>query len=359
MSAVHDFVQRFQPLAYTTRGEFHGQACLETVHWGAISVVDGQGKELFSVGDSSLPVHTRSLTKPFQLMPLLLSGGQKRYHLSPEEIVVLMSSHDGSPMHTQRVAALLHAQGLSADELQCGSHWPVNKQEGKRLMKSGESPSVLHNNCSGKHTGMLLSCLINGWSRHDYLSVQHPLQQMILNLITELAEVRRENIGLGQDGCSAPTFVMPLKSIARLFSHLAYPNELAAEKSAVLKTLYDSGTRYPVWLRGEGALDTVLMQALPGALFAKTGADGGFAVAVAPSKRFPFGLGIALKVADGDGYNLVRTISIIGLLKDLQILDNDTSSWLNSLRKLAVFDRLNCAGLTVGTIKKAFVGHQK
>jgi len=355
MHALDSFISKGRALVYTTRGERDNEELIETVHSGALSMVDGNGQELFSLGDSQQLVHARSTLKAFQLLPLVISGAAEKYNLDEKELALMQSSHDGSDKHVDGIRHIMEKVGLSESELLCGAHWPSNRETLKRMALNHEKPSVMHNNCSGKHVGMLVACKHNNWPLADYVNEKHPLQRLIMTTTAQLADMEVNDIILARDGCSAPTLILPLKKLARLYSRLANPQpllDLSLQKA--LRRIFHCATHHPELIGGVGRLDTLLMQALPHELHAKTGADGGFALAIAPTKKFPAGLGVAIKIFDGDFSHLARTITTSQLLQDLGLLSTERKEWPAGLQKIAGLERLNVAGLKVGNIHAAF-----
>jgi L-asparaginase II len=347
-------------LATTSRGDE-----LESLHTGAIAVTDGAGRLVASFGDPSRRVHLRSTAKPFQLLPLLMDGlhtqelpaadGGAPWRLEDAELAVMMASHSGEPDHTARVQRLMERGGIALELLQCGAHAPVWRAAADALVRADQAPTALHNNCSGKHTGMLLVCKHRGWPLDTYLHPDHPLQRRILHGIAALAQHPADAIGLTTDGCSAPCFVLPLHRLAALFAtlaspHLASPVEGRAPE-APLRDLFRAATAHPALIAGSGRIDTALMRALPGQLLAKIGAKGAHALAVAPSPRWPDGLGIALKIDDGDDAALLRPALLVHLLRQLDVLGDDLPEPLRAAADPVLY---NLRGLPVGHITPAF-----
>ncbi len=326
-------------LLTTERGILFDQPCVEIEHDGYIAIVDGDGLLVSYCGDADKMVHLRSTAKPFQILPLIRRS-PTRFDLA--DIAIMMASHSGEEIHTHRVAALLQNAGLDESCLLCGIHPPYDVESRK------QAPSVLHNNCSGKHTAMLLMCQENGWRLENYTDANHPLQQEILTTLAGLCGCNLEQIGIGIDGCSLPTFILPVKYMAQLYACLAFSQNIA------MKTIFQAGVENPYLIAGKNRIDTILMEALPGQLFAKSGADGVFAMAVAPSEKYPKGLGIAIKVSDGDASHHARTIIVTEILIQLGILCSDKNTWPAQLQKMASPNVRNCAGIHVATIKSHF-----
>jgi L-asparaginase II len=320
------------------RGTYENENAVEVIHLGSIVIVDGDGKVLHALGDAEVYTHLRSTAKPFQLLPFLNRKLHEKYELDGADIALLMSSHSGEPEHVTRLVIIMQKLGVTDAELLCGIHAPTHEGSRRALLMSGSKPNVLHNNCSGKHAAMVATAKHEKWDVARYLDVQHPLQKEIASLLLEFSHETPDHLGLGVDGCSAPTFIMPLVAIARLYGALAF--------SSKLKLLFESGSQNAYMIAGTKRLDTMLMQACDGQLFAKTGADGVYAMAVAPSEKYPKGLGIAFKIADGDNANRARQVVAAELLFQIGILKDPSAIYEPEIR--------NLRGIVVGKIKASF-----
>ncbi|HKC23438.1 MAG TPA: asparaginase, partial [Thermoanaerobaculia bacterium] len=287
------------PVLAVTRG-----ASVESVHRGSIAVVDAAGRLLASFGDPLVPVFLRSAAKPFQLVPFLAAGGERKFRLTTEEIALAAASHAGEPSHTAAAERMLAKGAFTPEDLRCGAHAPASERAARALALRGEEPSALHNNCSGKHSAMLLACRLFGEDPATYTAPKHPLQKRILSLLSRMTDVDEARIGIAVDGCSAPVFRMPLASLALGYARLAAeraPRESARERDA-RKRIFRAMTAAPEMVSGAGRFTTELIAAYAGRLVGKEGADGVYAVSVASSiARAPAGgpVGIALKIEDG------------------------------------------------------------
>jgi len=282
----------FEVLAEVRRGRV-----AESWHLGAIAVVAPEGELVAFCGDPSVRTYVRSAAKPVQAIPLLVGGGAERFSLTPSDIALMCASHSGNPEHTARAADLLERVGLDESALRCGSHPPMNVAAADALKAGGVEPTPLHNNCSGKHAGMLLACELLGFDKASYDAVDHPLQERILVEIERFFDVGRGEMEIGIDGCSLPTFRAPLRALARAYSRLADPRRsgLAGELAERTDQVYDAMTGEPGMVAGEERFTTRLMQVTEGRVLGKEGAEGVYAMAV----RDPLPLGIAVKIADG------------------------------------------------------------
>jgi L-asparaginase II len=298
------------PLAVAFRGDV-----AESVHVGSVAVVDRSGRLLHAAGDPFFLTMTRSALKPFQALPFVAAGGPARYGYTPPEIALLCASHSGEPRHVAAAAAMLAKAGNTDAELQCGTHAPL------AFETRGEVPpsppwSALAHNCSGKHSGMLAYCSQCGWSKHDYLDWDHPLQHRIRHAVARYAGVDEAGLPWGIDGCSAPVYALPLANLAYAFARLAGDDD-DAEYGSAARTLVDAMTAHPEMVSGAGRSDLALATAGRGDFVAKIGAEGVQAIGVRSR-----GIGIAIKVADGAQRGLhpatVTVLDQLGLLDEAQ-----------------------------------------
>jgi L-asparaginase II len=276
-------------LVEVTRGPL-----VECVHRGAVAVARPDGSLMLALGEVRRPVFPRSAIKALQALPLIESGAADRYQLGEPEIALACASHSGSVAHATLASSVLARAGRRADDLGCGAHPPMGVAELEAFHRAGGVASALHNNCSGKHAGMVCLACHLGAPVGSYLDIDHPVQASILRV---LEEVSGETIGrnqIGIDGCSAPNFALPLAALARAFARLGSGEGLAPERRAASQRILKSCWAAPEMVAGVGRLDTRLMAALPGKVFTKTGAEGVYCAALPE-----LGLGIAIKAEDG------------------------------------------------------------
>jgi L-asparaginase II len=299
------------PLVETTRGVDVKSATVENIHYGAIAVVDVNGRLLHYAGDPYFQTYTRSALKPFQAFPLLEDDGLSQLGLEAADLALFCASHSGEPRHTERIAGILAMLGLSEADLQCGCHVPSYYATVGERPPEGMRWTQLHHNCSGKHTGMLAWCKLHGASHNDYLSHQHPLQVRIREGLAPMFKHPPERFSEGIDGCSAPNFSMPLASLAHFYARVAKGSE-DAEHGALFEKIFEAMTGYPELVSGIGRTDLAYMSGAPGDWISKAGADG---VQVVASREA--GLGIAIKIADGAPRALhtamVATLEAVGI----------------------------------------------
>ncbi|MGH6879183.1 MAG: asparaginase, partial [Rhizomicrobium sp.] len=240
-------------LVEITRG-----ALVESVHRGAIAISDAHGNVLFALGDVAVPVYPRSALKPIQALPLVESGAADAFGVSEEEIALACASHSGEPIHTRRVAAWLTRLGLGEGDLACGTHPARYEPVAEEMIRRGENPTRIHNNCSGKHTGFLTvarhwKIASAGYERHD-----HPVQQAVAKTLGELAQISDE-LPWGVDGCAAPNFALPLTAFARTLAQYADPKELSPGRARAVTRIVAAMIAHPELVAGTGRACTLLM----------------------------------------------------------------------------------------------------
>src|SRR5690242_342003 len=193
-------------------------ALTESRHRGAVAVVDAEGARVFALGDVAQPVYPRSAVKPLQALPLLESGAADRYGFGDEEIALACASHGGEPAHVEVASRMLARAKLDGAALECGAHWPSYQPATQALARSGGSPSALHNNCSGKHAGFVCAACQMGVDHHGYVAAEHAVQREVRAAIESLTGVGLGPDACGTDGCSIPTWAVPLDRLAHAFA---------------------------------------------------------------------------------------------------------------------------------------------
>lgn len=326
------------PLAAVTRG-----SVVESVHRGAVAVVDRRGRLLAVAGDPGVSTMTRSALKPFQAIPFVAAGGIERFGFSGAQVALLCASHSGEPRHVEAVADMLARAGNAAGDLQCGTHAPGYYE------RRGEVPppppySPLAHNCSGKHSGMLAYCTLCGLPKETYLDYGHPLQAAIRRAVALLTSTPEESLVGGIDGCSAPNYAVPLAGLALGYARLASCRD-DGELGRGPRELADAMVAYPEMVSGEARSDLALMRAGRGDWLAKIGAEGVQGIGVRGA-----GIGIAVKVADGNKRAL-RPV-IFAVLDQLGLIDADRRGALADWREPAV---RNYRGIETGRIQSTVV----
>lgn len=276
-------------LVEVTRGNL-----VESRHRGMVVVVDGDGKVVFSQGDIEAGVFPRSACKAMQALPLVESGAADAHGFGNRELALACSSHSGEPAHARLAGAMLAAAGVDESVLECGAHWsfeqPVLVSQARLL----DRPTALHNNCSGKHAGFVCAACHTGKDLEGYVRYEHPVQAEIRGVMANLTGAPLAVDNCGVDGCSIPTYAVPLKDLAHGFAKMATGTGLAPERAKAAHRLIAACMAEPFYVAGTKRACTRLMETAPGRVFAKTGAEGVFCAAI-PEK----GLAIALKCEDG------------------------------------------------------------
>ena len=303
---------------------------IESIHYGAFAVVDSNGRLIASHGDPDSITYLRSSSKPFQALPLVESGGTTYWDFTPKEIAITCASHAGTDDHAQTLFDMQAKIGISQNHLQCGIHPPMDKETARSLIIKGEQPTPNRHNCSGKHTGMLAFAQANNLSLDSYLDPKHPLQQRILQTVCEMCGLEPEQVAIGIDGCSAPNFAMPLRNAALGFARLIDPWGLPPQRAAACQTITDAMIAYPDMVAGPGRFDTRLMAAAHGKVVSKGGAEGYQAIAIKPGvigAQSP-GIGIAIKISDGDLSSRARSAVALQILIQLGALTSQEAQSL-------------------------------
>jgi L-asparaginase II len=326
---------------------------VESSHYGHLVAVDDDGRVMAQLGAPDKVTYLRSSAKPFQAIPLITSGAAEQFNFSTKEIAIACGSHNGDPAHIETVESMLDKIGLDETSLKCGTHEPYSPEAAERLRERGEKPSVLHNNCSGKHAGMLALALHLGTEITSYDKPEHPVQVAIMRAVSQFSGLPVKSISVGVDGCGVPVHAVPLRSMAMMYSRLILPPlSFDNQTRAACERIISAMTAYPEMIGGNTeSLDTALMRAVPGCLIAKAGAEGLFTASVAPCERWPRGLGLALKLEDGDKGSRARRPAVVESLRQLDVLPDAAFRALSSYAKSDVRNHL---GETVGEAIASF-----
>jgi L-asparaginase II len=337
------------PLVETIRGEV-----VEAVHRGALAIMDRDGHLIAHVGNPDLVVLMRSSAKPFQLLPLIESGAVERLGLTERELAVMAASHSGSQAHVTTVAGILEKLGLDESALLCGTHTPIDRSMAESLIRADASPSPLHNNCSGKHAGMLAYAVSRGWPTDDYTDPMHPVQKEILQALAEMADCPINEIHVAVDGCSVPVFGLELRHAALAYARLADPAGLPEPRRQACRRIVAAMTAYPGMVAGDGRFDTVLMQAGAGGIVAKGGAEGYQGIGILSQMRGGgVGLGLALKIEDGNGRRAVAPAALEAL-RQIEVLEHVEPSALRALDSFGPRILYNHREMAVGRLASVF-----
>jgi L-asparaginase II len=292
-------------LVHVTRGNQ-----IESIHRGHIIVADARGTLVYHVGDPDHILCLRSCGKPLQALPVITTGAADAFTISPAELAVMSGSLSGQDSHVTAITSILGKIGLDERSLHCGIHRPSHRPTVKKLQETGNTASPLHNNCAGKHVAMLTLCVYHGWPLENYIAPEHPVQQLILDTVSSLTEVPVEQIGIGIDGCGVPVFFLPLANLARAYARLA------SRADPAISRLMEAALSHPEMIAGSERICTDIMTTLGEKVFAKTGAEGGYAMSLMEK-----GWGVGIKIEDGNNRALYPVI--VETLRQLQVLSRE------------------------------------
>jgi L-asparaginase II len=333
----------YLPVVDVTRG-----SVVESVHFGAAAVMDSAGTLLASIGSPELITFMRSSAKPFQALPFIESGAWEALDVPRAELAIVCASHSGTDRHLEVVQSLQQRAGIVEDDLQCGTHPPLDLDTAQQIQRSGLDLTPNRHNCSGKHSAMLATALHIGQPRATYLQPEQPLQQQILEALCSMVAMDEGDIEIGTDGCSAPNFALPLINAAYGYARLADPAGFPEQRQSACSAIFEAMTSNPFLVAGPGRFDTTMMEATGGSILSKGGAEGYYAVSLAPGRIGERGVGIAVKIADGDrGYRGGATL-VVHILERLGAL---TESEYESLSAYQTRSILNHRNLPVGMIR--------
>ena len=315
---------------------------VESHHNVAACAVDGRGDVLFASGDIDADVYLRSSAKPFIAAAAIAASVHERFGLEQREIAVMAASHSGEPLHVEAVRSILRKIDMNESALQCGAHLPYDEAAAHALIRAGEAPSALHNNCSGKHAGVLALCKAIGADPSTYLEREHPAQVRILALCARLSNDDPARWPVGVDGCGIPVYATSLRKAALAFARFATLDGIDPSDAAALAIVREAMIAHPEYVGGTAAhFDTELMRVGAGAIACKAGAEGVHAVAAIPQ-----GIGYVNKVLDGASRG--RGPATVAALRDLRVLDERQVEKLASFARPIVYNR---AGRAIGEIR--------
>jgi len=316
-----------------TRGHSPETAFVESRHRASCAVVAADGTVINAWGNMDQLVFPRSAIKPIQALPLIETGAADAFGLSAAEISLACASHNSEDRHIDSVTGLLGRIGLTSDALECGPQISTNDQVLIDQVRKGITASPLRNNCSGKHTGFLATAVHMGESPTGYIGRTHPVQQRIFNTISEMCEVDVSQLPEGIDGCSIPALAMPLTALALGMAKIADPTGLGAVRQAAAERVVQSIAAEPFMIAGTGRFCTAINATLKGKAVVKTGAEGVMMAAV-PGK----GLGIALKIDDGDKPSRANGVALAAVLKHLGVLDDAAAATMQDYIEVPIRD---------------------
>ncbi|MDE2079713.1 MAG: asparaginase [Burkholderiales bacterium] len=325
-------------------------ASIESAHRGALAIVDADGALHTARGDIERPVFPRSAVKLLQALPLVASGAAERWQLDDDELALACASHGGEERHTAAAASMLAKAGVDAGALECGTHWPAFDGALKALAARGQAPSALHNNCSGKHAGFVcLGCLMAQASdRRDYvrgyLQPGHPVMREVTAALQAATGCDLARAAVGTDGCSIPTYAIPLRQLAQAFARVATGQGLSADRARAARRLRAAVAKAPFMVAGSGRFDSRVMERLGERVCCKVGAEGVYCAALPE-----LGLGVAIKVDDGNTARAAEVVMAAVIERLLPLADAD-AGFMRSLSEPVL---VNWNGIEVGRLRPA------
>jgi L-asparaginase II len=302
---------------------------VESFHRGAGAVVDADERVVFAFGDVTRPVFPRSAVKALQALPLIESGAADRYGLDGEAIALSCASHSGEPAHVALARAMLAKAGTDVSVLACGAHWPLGGEAARALARSGGAPTAL-------------ACA-SGVDPAGYETPEHLVQREVKAAIEDVVGERLDESRRGIDGCSIPTYAIPLLALARGFARFATGQGLGAVRQAAAGRIRAAVAAHPVMVAGTGRFDTEVMKLLGARAFTKTGAEGVFCAALPE-----LALGLAVKADDGAGRAAEVMIAAL-IAKFLPMSDAERAGFARFVAPRL----LNWRGLDVGSLRPA------
>lgn len=338
----------YEPILEVTRG-----SVVESVHYGAYAIADSTGNKFNSWGDINAVTYLRSSAKPFQAIALIEAGGVEHFGFKDKQIALMCASHSGSDAHVEVVQSIQDLIAVTEDNLVCGTHPPLDKAAARRLIREEQEPTPNRHNCSGKHSGMLALSVLMGEAVEGYSEPDHPIQKLIKDTISEMFGLKPTDVHMGIDGCSVPTFAVPIHSAATAFARLADPSEFSEKRQQACERIWRAMTSYPEMIAGEGRLDTELMRAFNGSVLSKGGAEGYQGIAIAPGAIGPNSpaLGIALKISDGDPSSRARGYLALSILRDVGLIGGEMPTPLVNFGSDLI---KNWRGLVVGEMRSIY-----
>ena len=320
----------------------------ESLHRGAFAVLDADGGVLQAVGDIEHPVFPRSAVKVLQALPLVESGGADALGLSDAELALACASHGGEPRHAETSASMLAKAGVDLNALECGAHWPYNDAATKALARAERQPSALHNNCSGKHAGFVcLGChMARGADRRAFISgyvkPDHAVMREVTAALQATTGWNLADTPVGTDGCSIPTYAIPLRHLAHAFARVATGNGLRPGHAKAAARLRAAVARAPQMVAGTGRFDSRVMERFGERIFCKVGAEGMYCAAL-PER----GLGIAIKMDDGNNARASEVV-MAALIAQLLPLSDEDALFMRAFSDVAL---TNWNGIEVGRLR--------
>lgn len=289
---------------------------IEHQHRGHIVITNAKGEIVYKVGNPDFFFCLRSCAKPLQALPVIETGAADYFGFTEVELAAFCGSLNGQDYQVRVIEDILSKIGLNSSYLKCGIHQPSHRETARKMIAEGKLPLPVHNNCAGKHAAMLALCVFKGWPLENYYKIDHPVQKMILKKIAQLSEVSEKEIGIGIDGCGVPVFFLPLRQLALAYAKFTQiDTSKGVTRDSPLDRMMKAILNHPEMIAGDERICTDIMRTLPGKVFAKTGAEGGYALSIIDK-----GLGVGIKIEDGNNRVLlpvvIETLNQLGLLHE-------------------------------------------
>ena len=317
-------------LIHVMRGEY-----VESRHHGDLAIVDRNGKLYYSIGNPQRFTFWRSSAKPFQTIPFVEEGGIEKYQIAGEELSLMTASHGGEEGHVKILRELLAKINHTEEKLDCGIAAPMYGKAAANILRSGNSYKAVNNPCSGKHAAMLALAELLDLPIEDYILLNHPIQQKMLEVIADICDLPKGEVKIAIDGCGVPVFGMGIDKMALAYGKFSKPEGVFPDKRAqALRRILHAMTHYPYYVAGTNRLDTVLMEATKGRIVAKLGAEAVYCIGIVDE-----GLGICLKIDDGS-YRAIDPV-IIQVLKELGFITNEELKQLSMYWKPKLYNHRN------------------
>jgi L-asparaginase II len=311
---------------------------VDLTHIGHVAVVDYSGKLLYHYGKADRVTFARSSAKPMQAIPVFESGAVDAFGLTDKEIALICASHNGEDFHVEAARSILGKAALTEEYLQCGTHYPFADYAAAALRARGQKPQEVHNNCSGKHSGMLITAKYLKEDLDSYYKPEHPVQKRIMKTIAEICDIEEDKIVTAVDGCGVPVHAMPLHKFAQGFARLSKPEVLGTSRQQVVRRITDAMTAYPEMVGGTDRFCTDLMRVCGDRLFAKSGAAAYYAIGLKDK-----GIGLSFKIEDA-----AKGIVYAMVLEVLRQLDIISEAELKKLERYYILQDKNHKGEIVG-----------
>jgi len=283
---------------------------IESRHRVHALVCDPKGGVIYQWGNPKLSFFPRSSVKLIQAVSWVSEGIDKKWSLGPKELSIACGSHHGEESHIRTVEAWLKKMGLAEENLECGTHAPYDSQSAQDLWRAGKSPSQLHNNCSGKHAGLLMECRSKNWELKGYSSYDHPMQQKLRNILGRFFETDIHRAQWGIDGCGIPTYAITLEVLARAMARISDPSKLERDLGESVRTLNGAIGAQPTFMGGTESFCSQVVAETEGRVFAKVGAEGVYGAWIPQS-----GMGLAMKCEDGG--SRATEVAMASVLREL------------------------------------------